>query len=60
MPPKIIKPGTVVFDLDRKEFVLFKADSADFPGKAFVTTLREPFTYLTTIRQLNRKERGEG
>lgn len=57
---KIIKPGTVVFDLERKEYVLFKADSADFPGKAYcLDPTDDNGTYLTTVRPLNRKERGE-
>lgn len=61
MPSKIIKPGTVVFDTIREQYVVFKAYSADRPGHAFVytpTNIQNP--YLTTVRLLNRKERGEG
>jgi len=57
--PKITKPGTVVYDIDRKEYVLYKAPSVDFPGQAYVRTLYDPETYLTHIRQLTLKEKGE-
>jgi hypothetical protein len=56
---KIIKPGTVVYDVDMDEYVVFKADSVDHKGKAYVFNPRCAGTYLTTVRPLNRKERGE-
>jgi hypothetical protein len=61
--PKIIKPGTVVFDIMSNRYVIFKADSADFPGRAYVLDPSDPRKvvehYLTTVRTLNRRERGE-
>ena len=60
MPPKkILKPGTVVYDLDLNEYVVFKADSADHPNQSFVFNPRCGETYLTRTRALTRKERGE-
>jgi hypothetical protein len=56
---KVTKPGTVVFDLEQCEYVNFRADSADHPGKVYVYNPRCGETYLTRVRQLSRKERGE-
>jgi hypothetical protein len=56
---KIIKPGTIVFDLQYKTYVIFKGDSVDYPDRVFVFNPARDQTYLTAVRPLNRKERGE-
>ena len=56
--PKILKPGQVVFDIDLQEYVNLKAESVDFPGKAYVFNPRCAETYLTHFRRLTRKELG--